>query len=83
MGCRGCYGALEGVEDQGARFLSAVASVTEVGVLKDGEHEAERKIKAVMDTLADPAGTFYRFSLSHSLLNRARLSNGNGKGKSS
>jgi F420-non-reducing hydrogenase small subunit len=83
MGCRGCYGALDGVEDQGARFLSAMASVTDVGTLKDGEHEAERKIRAIMDTLADPAGTFYRFSLSHSLLNRARVSNGNGKGKTS
>jgi F420-non-reducing hydrogenase small subunit len=83
MGCRGCYGPLEGVEDQGARFLSALASVTDVGAIKDGEHDATVNIKAVMDTLADPAGTFYRFGLSHSLLNRARTSNGNGKGKSS
>jgi len=81
MGCRGCYGALDGVEDQGVRFLSAMASVTDVGTLKDGEHLAEQKIRAVMDTIADPAGTFYRFSLSRSLLNRARVSNGTGKGK--
>lgn len=81
MGCRGCYGPLDGVEDQGVRFLTAMASVTDVGTLKDGEHLAEQKIRAVMDTLADPAGTFYRFSLSHSLLNRARQANGTGKGK--
>jgi F420-non-reducing hydrogenase small subunit len=83
MGCRGCYGALDGVADQGSRFLSAMASVTDAGDVKDGEQEAERKIKALMDTLADPAGTFYRFSLAHSLLNRARIVNGNGKGKTS
>jgi F420-non-reducing hydrogenase small subunit len=81
MGCRGCYGALDGVEDQGARFLAAMASVTNVGTLKDSEQLAAQNIRAVMDTLADPAGTFYRFSLSHSLLNRARQTNGTGKGK--
>jgi len=81
MGCRGCYGPLDGVEDQGARFLSAMASVTDVGTAKDEEHTTEKNIQAVMDSVADPAGTFYRFSLSHSLLNRARQTNGAGKGK--
>ncbi len=80
MGCRGCYGELEGVEDQGARFLAAMASITDVGTIKDGEHLAEQKIKDVMDTLADPAGTFYRFGMSKSLLNRARQYNHTGKG---
>ena len=32
------------------------------------------------DVLVDPAGTFYRFSMAHSLLHRARV-NGNGKGE--
>ncbi len=81
MGCRGCYGALDGVEDQGARFLAALASITDVGTPKEDEHELERKIGAVMDTLADPAGTFYRFSLAHSLLTRARIASRNGDGK--
>jgi F420-non-reducing hydrogenase small subunit len=81
MGCRGCYGALEGVEDQGARFLAALASVTDVGTPKEDEHVLEQKINAAMDTLADPAGTFYRFSLAHSLLNRARIVSKNGDGK--
>jgi F420-non-reducing hydrogenase small subunit len=80
IGCRGCYGALENVEDQGVRFLSAMASVTDVGTIKDGEHLAEQKIKDAMDTLADPVGTFYRFGMSKSLLNRARQSNHTGKG---
>jgi F420-non-reducing hydrogenase small subunit len=73
MGCRGCYGPLPGVEDQGAKILSAIASVTAVGEPGDEEAELERKIAEVMDTLADPAGTFYRFSMAHSLLRRAKI----------
>lgn len=73
MGCRGCYGPLDGVVDQGARMLSAIASVLDVG--KPGEDEAtlERAIESAVATLADPAGTFYRFSMAHSLLRRARV----------
>ncbi len=37
----------------------------------------EQELEAIMDTLADPVGTFYRFSMAHSLLHRARV-NGNG-----
>jgi F420-non-reducing hydrogenase small subunit len=67
------------VEDQGAKMLSAIASV--IGAGKEGMEEAdiEAKIQEVVDTIADPAGTFYRFSMSHSLLRRAKM-NGNGKG---
>jgi F420-non-reducing hydrogenase small subunit len=70
MGCRGCYGPLDDVEDQGAKMLSAIASVVEVGEAGEEEQELEEKINAVMDTLADPAGTFYRFSMAHSILKR-------------
>jgi F420-non-reducing hydrogenase small subunit len=73
IGCRGCYGGLEGVEDQGVRFLSAIASVIDAGSTKDKEIEIERKIGETVATLEDPAGTFYRFSLSNSLLTRARM----------
>ena len=77
MGCRGCYGPLDGVEDQGAKMLSAIASIVGAGAAGEEEHVLNEKIGAVMDTLADPAGTFYRFSMAHSLLKRVR-SNGNG-----
>ena len=77
MGCRGCYGPLAGVEDQGAKMLTAVASVLDVGHLGDDEKELEQQLNAVMDTIVDPAGTFYRFSMSHSLLRRAKM---NGRG---
>lgn len=76
MGCRGCYGPLDGVEDQGAKMLSAIASVVDVGAAGEEEAELNRKIEAAMNTLADPAGTFYRFSMAHSLLKRVRTTNG-------
>jgi F420-non-reducing hydrogenase small subunit len=73
MGCRGCYGPLPGVQDQGAKMLSAIASVTEVGEVGEDEEELAHKIAEVMATLADPAGTFYRFSMAHSILHRAKV----------
>jgi F420-non-reducing hydrogenase small subunit len=72
MGCRGCYGPLDGVEDQGARMLAAIASVIDAGAPGENEEEIESKINAAVETLADPAGTFYRFSLAHSFLNRVQ-----------
>jgi len=76
MGCRGCYGPLDGVEDQGAKMLSAIASVIGAGNPDMEEEELEREIQAVVDTIADPAGTFYRFSMAHSLLQRANVKAG-------
>jgi len=73
MGCRGCYGPLEGVEDQGAKMLSAIASVIGAGNPEMEEDELEEVIQAVVDTIPDPAGTFYRFSMAHSLLRRAKV----------
>jgi F420-non-reducing hydrogenase small subunit len=71
MRCEGCYGPLDG-QDHGARILSAVASVIDVGKAGDDERAIEEAIDAALDTLADPAGTFYRFSMAHSRLGRAR-----------
>jgi F420-non-reducing hydrogenase small subunit len=81
MSCRGCYGPLDDVEDQGAKMLSAIASVIGVGDPSMEEDELEREIQAVVDTLPDPAGTFYRFSMAHSLLRRANVNGENGKGE--
>jgi F420-non-reducing hydrogenase small subunit len=72
MGCRGCYGPLDGVEDQGAKMLAAIASVVGEGSAKDDEHEMAERIAKVMDTIVDPSGTFYRFSMAHSLLRRVK-----------
>ena len=80
QGCRGCYGPLDGVEDQGARILAALASVINAGEPKEPEHEIERKINAAIDTIADPAGTFYRFGMASSLLARAKFNGGSKNG---
>ena len=62
MPCRGCYGPLPGVPDQGAKMLSALAS----HVHSDDADQIEQ----VLGSLPDPAGYFYRFGLPHSLLRR-------------
>jgi len=65
MPCTGCYGPVEGVADQGVHFLSAVSSII------DSRDPAE--IQKIIDTIQDPVGTFYRYSLPDSMLRRARI----------
>ncbi len=65
MPCRGCMGPMDGVFDQGAKFLSAFASVL---APKD-----EAAIDKLLDQIPDPVGTFYRFSLPTSLLHRRKV----------
>jgi F420-non-reducing hydrogenase small subunit len=65
MPCIGCYGPAAGVLDQGARMMSAVASVIGSNDPKD--------IRRIIEDIADPAGTFYRFSLPSSLLRHAKV----------
>jgi F420-non-reducing hydrogenase small subunit len=64
MPCRGCFGPTDQVEDQGAKFLSSVASLIEA--------DDEEEIKKIVDTIVDPAGTFYRFSLPASQLHHSK-----------
>jgi len=65
MPCRGCMGPTDQVYDQGAKFLSAFASILEANDEKD--------IERIVGSIADPAGTFYRFSLPSSILGRKRM----------
>lgn len=65
MPCTGCYGPVTGVIDQGAHFLSAVASVI--------DSKEKDEIQKIIDDIPDPVGTFYRYSLAESLLRRARV----------
>lgn len=62
--CIGCYGPAAGVVDYGARLMTAVASVI------DSNDPAE--IEAILDGIPDPAGSFYRFNLAHSLLHAGK-----------
>ena len=64
--CIGCYGPNVGVEDFGARMITALASVID----SDDPDEIDRIIR---EGIPDPVGAFYRFSLAHSLLRRRAL----------
>ncbi len=60
MPCTGCMGPTGRVLDQGAKALSAIASL-----IAGREREA---IAAQAERIVDPVGTFYRYSLPASLL---------------
>jgi len=62
MPCRGCFGSTSRVEDQGAKFLSALASII--------DSNDEDEIKRIMDSIVDPAGVFYFYGLPASMLRR-------------
>jgi F420-non-reducing hydrogenase small subunit len=55
-------GPTDQVQDQGAKFLSALASILEAN--------DEQGIDRLVESIDDPAGMFYRFSLPSSLLRR-------------
>jgi F420-non-reducing hydrogenase small subunit len=64
MPCRGCYGPPEGVEDQGAKLLSAIAAIIDAETAED--------VQRIMDTIVDPVGTYFRFNLSDSILSELK-----------
>jgi F420-non-reducing hydrogenase small subunit len=64
MPCTGCFGPTSRVRDYGAKALSAIASII------DSNDEAE--IEQIVQTVPDPVGTFYRYSLPTSMLRRKR-----------
>ena len=70
MPCRGCFGPVDGVIDQGARALSMIASL--LG-LEEEKSLPEEEVMKLISTVVDPAGTFYRFSLPSSILRRRRM----------
>ena len=63
--CRGCYGKPEGIKDQGLKMLSLLGSA----ISADSREEAEE----IIEQIADPAGTFYRFGTSSSILSRGHV----------
>ncbi len=62
MPCTGCMGPGPGVVDQGAKMLSALASLIDA----DTREEAEARAREIVD----PAGTFYRYAVPASLVGR-------------
>ncbi|HHS12224.1 MAG TPA: oxidoreductase [bacterium] len=62
LGCRGCYGPAEGIQDMGGKLAGAIASIID----SDDPEEIEK----IVNQVVDPVGTFYRFNLPSSLLGR-------------
>lgn len=60
MPCRGCFGPPPGIMDQGAKLLSAIASMI--------DSNEEEEINRILSDIKDPLGTFYQFSLAKSIL---------------
>ncbi len=63
--CRGCYGLPSNINDQGAKMASALASVI--------DSTDPEEIEQIINTIPDPLGTFYRFSMAGSLLRRVQV----------
>ena len=64
MPCRGCYGPPDGVFDQGAKLISAIAALIDT--------DDPEKLQKTMDSIVDVVGTCYRFSLADSILNELK-----------
>ena len=67
MPCRGCFGVPKNIQDQGGSFLSVISSIFGI---EDEEKLTDEEVKDLMNSIVDPLGTFYRFSLSNSILKR-------------
>ena len=66
MPCTGCFGPTSRVRDFGAKALCSVASII-------GGGAAVEEIDRIFSGIPDPVGTFYRYSLPASFLERKRL----------
>jgi F420-non-reducing hydrogenase small subunit len=60
MPCRGCYGPAGSVSDQGTAMVGAVGSLLAA--------KTEEEAAVLVAQIADPVGTFFRFSMSSSHL---------------
>jgi F420-non-reducing hydrogenase small subunit len=67
MPCTGCGGPTPNSLDQGAKMISALASV--LGI--DGEENmSEEEVEKLISQVVDPVGTFYKYGLPSALINR-------------
>jgi len=66
MPCTGCGGPCPNALEQGAAMVSALSSVLGLGEEKNPDYDAQK----LMDQIKDPLGSFYKYSLPHSILPR-------------
>ncbi|MHC4870632.1 MAG: NADH-quinone oxidoreductase subunit B family protein [Planctomycetota bacterium] len=64
MPCTGCFGAADSCKDQGGKMIATLGGIV--------EGEKEDTIDAALDSIADPAGTFYRYGMAASLLTKSQ-----------
>ncbi|MDP4282354.1 MAG: oxidoreductase [Bacteroidota bacterium] len=60
--CRGCYGPPANVKDPGAKMMSAIGTMIDANTPEE--------IDQIIESIVDPAGLFYRFSVPGSILGR-------------
>ncbi len=67
MPCTGCGGPTPNATDQGAKMISALASI--LGIEKERER-SEEELQELYEQVIDIVGTFYKYTLPSSLLKR-------------
>jgi F420-non-reducing hydrogenase small subunit len=60
--CRGCYGPPPKITDPGAKMMASIATMIDADDPED--------VDEIIEQIVDPGGTFYRFSMSGSILRR-------------
>ena len=67
MPCTGCGGPTPNSLDQGAKMISALASI--LGI--EGEEKmSDEEVEKLINQVVDPVGTFYKYGLPTALINR-------------
>ena len=66
MPCTGCGGACPGAIEQGSAMISALGTVLGLA----SEREDDFGFEELMEEIKDPAGTFYKYALAASIINR-------------
>jgi F420-non-reducing hydrogenase small subunit len=68
MPCSGCYGAPDGISDQGAKMVAALGSVMDIGDTGGlSEKAIAARVDAFLATIPDYAGLFYKYTLASSI----------------
>jgi F420-non-reducing hydrogenase small subunit len=69
MPCTGCYGAPDGISDQGAKMVAALGSVMDIGDTSGlSETEIAGRVDTFLSSIPDYAGLFYKYTLASSTL---------------